>query len=135
LNGENEKSLREVEKISTPCPHCGIPIQKIYGCDHMTCQWPCSFTNPTLTLTHITGKICSHEFCWTCSADYDDIRREGNHRHEKSCRYYTALPTGTGQRRANRTEMARRYPVLYAALGMEDEDDVDDEDDEDEIEL
>lgn len=38
LNAEDEKSQQEVEKISKPCPQCHVRIEKISGCDRMTCQ-------------------------------------------------------------------------------------------------
>ncbi|KEQ68764.1 hypothetical protein M436DRAFT_57838 [Aureobasidium namibiae CBS 147.97] len=38
LNAEDEKSQQEVEKISKPCPQCHVRIEKIGGCDGMTCQ-------------------------------------------------------------------------------------------------
>jgi hypothetical protein len=39
------------------------------------------------------GSRCRHEFCWICSADYNPIFDEGNHRHEDSCTHYRALLT------------------------------------------
>lgn len=58
-----------------PNPSCGRRIEKVDGCDHMTCRRPAG---------------CGHEFCWLCLADYDPIRRDGNHNHNPSCRHYAA---------------------------------------------
>lgn len=33
---------------TTPCPQCGIAIQKTGGCDHIYCR------------------ACNYEFCWVC---------------------------------------------------------------------
>ncbi|CAE6451881.1 unnamed protein product [Rhizoctonia solani] len=56
-----------------PSKTCGRPIEKISGCDRMTCR-------------------CGHQFCWACLADYVPISREGNHRHNSSCTHYAANP-------------------------------------------
>ena len=37
------------------CPACSTPIEKIDGCNHMTCQ-------------RVT---CRHEFCWICLERWD----------------------------------------------------------------
>ncbi|KAL5638029.1 hypothetical protein ACGC1H_002334 [Rhizoctonia solani] len=63
-----------IESHTKQCPHCSRPIEKITGCDHMTCLRPWG---------------CGHEFCWTCLADYRTIFREGNHRHNPDCMYHT----------------------------------------------
>jgi E3 ubiquitin-protein ligase RNF14 len=31
---------------------------------------------------------CRYEFCWSCLADYNNIRKDGNHRHVSSCKHY-----------------------------------------------
>lgn len=36
--GQEEASLSEVSRISMECPGCGANIQKIDGCNHMTCK-------------------------------------------------------------------------------------------------
>ncbi|CAD8173232.1 unnamed protein product [Paramecium pentaurelia] len=35
------------------CPNCGVFIQRIGGCKHMTC------------------KLCNHQFCWYCKTQWD----------------------------------------------------------------
>ena len=44
-------ALRKV-LIASPCPNCGVMIQKNAGCSHMVCV------------------KCKHEFCWQCMQDY-----------------------------------------------------------------
>jgi hypothetical protein len=42
VDGANEqKSLDAVQKLSKKCPSasCGVNIEKISGCDHITCKW------------------------------------------------------------------------------------------------
>jgi len=36
------------------CPKCRARIEKLYGCNHMTCSY------------------CKHEFCWICRGHYND---------------------------------------------------------------
>lgn len=69
---EEEASTKLVEKIAKNCPGCEWRIEKISGCDHMTCS------------------RCSHEFCYLCSAGYAAIRETGNSAHESSCRYHSS---------------------------------------------
>ncbi|KAJ1301940.1 hypothetical protein OPQ81_000779 [Rhizoctonia solani] len=52
-----------------PKPTCRFPIEKMSGCDRMTCR-------------------CGHQFCWACLADYALIRQQGNIAHNSGCRHY-----------------------------------------------
>ncbi|KAG8050325.1 hypothetical protein GUJ93_ZPchr0009g571 [Zizania palustris] len=70
-----------------PCPKCRRPIEKNYGCMHMTC-----------------GQPCFHEFCWLCLQPWD------NHDYE-SCALYK-LDEGTldgeeDERRQAKTSLNR----------------------------
>lgn len=66
-----KESLAWIESNSTLCPSCKIPIQKIEGCDHMTCRKPGG---------------CGKEFCWICQADWKKIKYLGDNWHKKTCR-------------------------------------------------
>jgi hypothetical protein len=55
------------------CPKCHFRIEKNDGCDHMICI------------------KCQYEFCWSCLADFDQIRKEGNHLHDSNCKHYAAF--------------------------------------------
>ena len=67
-------------QTSKACPNpdgsCGARIEKSYGCDHMTCR------------------RCHYEFCWVCLADFNAIRRRGNHQHKADCKYYYPITRG-----------------------------------------
>jgi hypothetical protein len=67
------KSVEFVEANSKACPNeaCGVPIQKNFGCDHMTCRQ------------------CRHQFCCLCLADYEAIRSDGNTTHMPDCANHT----------------------------------------------
>lgn len=54
LSDPNERLFRRwsLENSTKPCPNCGIYIQKVTGCNHMTC----------------TG--CKAHWCWVCSGRY-----------------------------------------------------------------
>jgi len=54
---EDEESIanRKIKYSTTkPCPKCGIRIEKIDGCSHMTCK---QFS-------------CQYEFCWECGGEF-----------------------------------------------------------------
>jgi hypothetical protein len=69
------------KKNTKNCPKCKAPIEKIGGCDHMTCK------------NGFGG--CGHGFCWLCLEDYSQILKEGNHLHNIDCYYYVPFEEGT----------------------------------------
>ncbi len=71
-NPDDRATKRWIEKNCEKCPKCSAPIRKAHGCDHMTCA------------------NCQHEFCWSCLADYNEIRKHGDHKHESTCKHYAA---------------------------------------------
>jgi hypothetical protein len=72
IDPDYELSRRWIVENSKKCPQCPFQIEKNDGCDHMTCI------------------KCRHEFCWSCLADFQPIRQDGNHRHKKTCKHYAA---------------------------------------------
>lgn len=73
---EVKKSEAWVKSHTKNCPGegCGRPIQKHYGCDHMTCRKPAG---------------CGHEFCWICLGPYKDVRGQATNQHKRDCKYYS----------------------------------------------
>lgn len=59
-----------LKKTTKKCPACTIRIEKISGCDIMRCAY------------------CGHKFCWSCLVDFKIIDREGNHKHQPSCKHF-----------------------------------------------
>ncbi|KAH7322123.1 hypothetical protein B0J17DRAFT_684297 [Rhizoctonia solani] len=76
--GQNHASEEYIGKHAKRCPNsnCRRPIEKVNGCDHMTCRRPGG---------------CGHEFCWVCLADYGLICEQGNHRHNSDCKHYAGI--------------------------------------------
>ncbi|UJR34448.1 hypothetical protein I4U23_021855 [Adineta vaga] len=69
-NANDEASRLWIIQNSKKCPNCPFQIEKNDGCDHMICV------------------KCHYEFCWSCLADYQRIRQDGNHRHHPNCKHY-----------------------------------------------
>eukprot|EP01111_Echinosteliopsis_oligospora_P017147 TRINITY_DN7338_c0_g1_i1.p1 TRINITY_DN7338_c0_g1~~TRINITY_DN7338_c0_g1_i1.p1 ORF type:complete len:261 (-),score=47.06 TRINITY_DN7338_c0_g1_i1:21-728(-) len=72
---EDEAALQLWKEQNTkkcPAQNCQVNIEKNGGCDHMKCF------------------KCKHEFCWSCLAPFEPIRRDGNHHHRPTCRFYAA---------------------------------------------
>ena len=67
---KEEEMLNNLSK-KCPGPNCGWRIEKIDGCEHMTC------------------KRCKHQFCWICLADHLEIKRIGNTAHNPSCKFHS----------------------------------------------
>ncbi|RIA86652.1 hypothetical protein C1645_828932 [Glomus cerebriforme] len=70
--GEDVATQDLLDRETKKCPKCGVRITKNGGCNHMTCR----------------VQNCRHEFCWLCLADFNQIRRHGNHYHERTCQLY-----------------------------------------------
>ncbi|KAF2815032.1 uncharacterized protein BDZ99DRAFT_189117 [Mytilinidion resinicola] len=68
---EERASERLIQETAKKCPGCKGNVEKMSGCDHMTCS------------------KCRHQFCWICLAPYGPIREEGNNMHTETCRYYS----------------------------------------------
>ncbi|KAF1365876.1 hypothetical protein EJ07DRAFT_92584 [Lizonia empirigonia] len=68
---ENKASKQLMAKIAKICPGCKRPIEKSYGCDHMTCT------------------KCRHEFCWRCLAPYKKKRDYQAVTHYRGCLYFS----------------------------------------------
>jgi len=53
-NSAESENLNWILANSKPCPKCKRPIEKNYGCMHMTCA------------------VCKHEFCWLCLGPWSE---------------------------------------------------------------
>ncbi|KAK4495788.1 hypothetical protein PRZ48_013056 [Zasmidium cellare] len=64
---EEKATAAMLDEVSKVCPGkgCGWRIQKVDGCEHMTCR------------------KCKWQFCWLCLASHREIRRVGNTAHEE----------------------------------------------------
>ena len=99
---EDQLSSDFIDRNTKACPRCRNPIEKRGGCDHMTCRAP----------------GCRHEFCWSCFADYVEIRRIGNSAHTPECQWYAGTWDAA-------IEVEEAAPVLDSddeMFGDEDED-------------
>lgn len=82
-------STKYLEKRAKKCPGCSAPTQKTGGCDHVTCKSTVSSLYNVNVLILVAGRICGHEYCWRCLADYGLINREGNEHHASHCPYHS----------------------------------------------
>lgn len=51
---ETRASQRLISTTAKPCPGCGIPVEKVAGCNHMKCE------------------KCHTAFCWLCGREVKD---------------------------------------------------------------
>ena len=70
---EEKATEAMLDNISKKCPGkgCNWRIQKVDGCDHMTCR------------------KCKFEFCWQCLASQKEIKRVGNTAHQAWCKFHS----------------------------------------------
>jgi hypothetical protein len=76
---DDNRTKQWLKKYSKQCPQCKSSIQKIGGCDHMSC------------------KKCKYQFCWECLADYRLIISQGLHRHRPTCSHYPKQRSKSGK--------------------------------------
>lgn len=84
---ENKASKQLMAKIAKICPGCKRPIEKSYGCDHMTCKSILSSVS-SLIDNSLSGTKCRHEFCWRCLAPYKKKRDYQAVTHYRGCLYF-----------------------------------------------
>ncbi|KAF2424513.1 hypothetical protein EJ08DRAFT_700726 [Tothia fuscella] len=71
-SAEEQASIDEIARVAKRCPLCKSPIEKAGGCDHMKCIQ------------------CKYEFCFSCLANYQEIRHVGNSAHNECCKFYVS---------------------------------------------
>jgi hypothetical protein len=69
-SAQEAASLAAIRRLSKKCPgpECAFDIEKIDGCDHMTCKLGNDRTNEVIT-DEMIGSRCRYEFCWICLCD------------------------------------------------------------------
>lgn len=82
-------STKYLEKRAKQCPGCGAPTQKTGGCDHVTCDSTVLSLHNVAMLIFVAGRVCGHEYCWYCLADYAPIIEEGYEHHAPDCAYHS----------------------------------------------
>lgn len=86
---EEKASKKLMAKIAKTCPGCKRPIEKSYGCDHMTCELSSDRCVLFADLAR-SGTKCRHEFCWQCLAPYKK-RTDRDYQgvaHNTGCLYF-----------------------------------------------
>lgn len=86
---EEIASKRVISETTKKCPGCKSPIQKNYGCDHMSCKFMYEESYQyKYVLTNRLGSKCKHEFCWLCLAPYKGTGFRKIVKHRSACEYY-----------------------------------------------
>lgn len=94
-NSAESENLNWILANSKPCPKCKRPIEKNYGCMHMTCA------------------VCKHEFCWLCLGAWSEHgERTGGY---YSCNKYESSKEKGDRRRGEkkRRDFARASLERY----------------------
>ncbi len=61
-----DPSVELINKMTQPCPHCGIKINIYEGCNRVTCT------------------SCRNSFCWRCGEKIEDGSKDAVYKHIKS---------------------------------------------------
>jgi hypothetical protein len=86
---EEELGEQTVRSISKACPKCRYHIQKSGGCEHVSLRtFRFDGIVTLLIVRQMTCSKCRHEFCWSCLADYKNIRNQDNSAHNPGCTFY-----------------------------------------------
>jgi hypothetical protein len=81
---QNRKTEKKIKRITKPCSHCGVPIEKEAGCDHIIC--PCCDEDMCYrcgTHTYLSGDTI--RTCEKCEQNFMD------HRHIWTYRLFICL--------------------------------------------
>lgn len=87
IKKEEEKASKKlIQETAKACPGCKRPVEKSYGCDHMTCKFK-PFLEKSSTDCVPPGTKCRHEFCWQCLALYEKKKGQKSVVHRGDCVY------------------------------------------------
>lgn len=70
LAKEERKAMDGALRGTKPCPQCGIPTEKVSGCNHMTCA------------------TCRSDWCWTCGLKLENVAWHYNPGNPSGCQQF-----------------------------------------------
>lgn len=94
---EERLTMEGALKGTRPCPSCGIPTDKVSGCNHMTCG------------------TCQDDWCWICGNTLDNIAWHYNPGNVGGCAQFQDSNTGGRLMQCLRVLM---WPVMVFSLAL-----------------